>query len=241
MEGAVSMVLSLFLAAGAWASPETVSLRQIGPGEVAKMQIEGKAFELVDVRPAEQYRKRHLVGARSVPFSEIGRVSLPHDRLIVLYCSAVSCSLSSDSARVLMERGYHQVSVLEGGMEAGLAAGLVEEGQGGEPSAPARRVISCAALQEKLAACATCLLLLDVRTSLEFKAGHIPGARNIPLESLRQSPAVGPGPELVVYDRNSQRAAAAAILLRARALEARELDGGLSLWSHEQRPLQSEP
>jgi phage shock protein E len=58
--------------------------------------------------------------------------------------------------------------------------------------------------------------LLDVRTPEEFREGHVPGARNIPVQELaRRLSEVGPpGTPVVVYCRAGARAASAAELLQ---------------------------
>ncbi len=58
--------------------------------------------------------------------------------------------------------------------------------------------------------------LLDVRTPEEFREGHVPGARNIPVQELpRRLAEVGPpGTPVVVYCRAGARAESAAQLLR---------------------------
>lgn len=60
-------------------------------------------------------------------------------------------------------------------------------------------------------------ILLDVRTPAEFAGGHLPGAKNIPVQDLaarmRELPE---GASVVVYCRSGARSAAAAQLLRGR-------------------------
>jgi phage shock protein E len=58
-------------------------------------------------------------------------------------------------------------------------------------------------------------LLLDVRTPAEFAEGHIPGAKNIPVQELAaRINEVGPRDRhVVIYCRSGARSAAAAQLL----------------------------
>lgn len=57
-------------------------------------------------------------------------------------------------------------------------------------------------------------LLLDVRTPEEFKAGHIPGAKNIPVQELTARVSeIEAGRGVVVYCRSGARSAAARGLL----------------------------
>lgn len=60
--------------------------------------------------------------------------------------------------------------------------------------------------------------LVDVRTPGEFKAAHIPGAVNIPLDKLEARLAELPdkGAEIVVYCRSGRRSGIAQRLLKGR-------------------------
>lgn len=59
-------------------------------------------------------------------------------------------------------------------------------------------------------------LLLDVRTEGEYRGGHIPGSRNLPLAALGGAAAVAPGKDtpLFVYCQSGARSAQAAAQLR---------------------------
>ncbi len=81
--------------------------------------------------------------------------------------------------------------------------------------------------------------LLDVRPADEYTAGHIPGARSAPLESLaRLAGELHERPEIVAYCRGAFCVMAhdAVRLLAAEGVPARRLDGGMLEWrSHGQR------
>lgn len=77
-------------------------------------------------------------------------------------------------------------------------------------------------------------VLLDVRTSAEFAAGHIPGAVNLPLDLLREHRGrlgAAPDQEIVLVCRSGARAVQAAqVLAEAGLRRARVLDGGMNAW-----------
>ncbi len=96
------------------------------------------------------------------------------------------------------------------------------------------------------------LFLLDVRTPREFdgtaptpcdaRHGHIPGARNLPLERLldarsaedvRALVAAPEGAEVVAYCHSGSRSEFAAQVLRAAGYEARNYVGSWHEWSHD--------
>jgi len=75
--------------------------------------------------------------------------------------------------------------------------------------------------------------LLDCRYDLEYDEAHIPGARHLPLDKLRElSAALDPKRPYIVYCRSGRRSAAGAFLLRQRGLTAYSLTGGVRDWPY---------
>jgi len=76
------------------------------------------------------------------------------------------------------------------------------------------------------------VLLVDVRSAEEFAAGHIPGAVNLPLESVtRASLPQASGHEIVLYCRSGKRSNIAATRLAEAGMPVvRQLDGGIQGW-----------
>ena len=84
--------------------------------------------------------------------------------------------------------------------------------------------------QAARAAVAAGALLLDVRSAEEFAAGHLPGARNLPVDQVAaRIDEVPTDRPLVVYCRSGRRSASASATLRARGLEVIDL-GPMSAW-----------
>lgn len=63
---------------------------------------------VLDVRPAEEYRAGHIVGALSVPLEELEQRlgALPNEREIVAYCRGPYCVLAPEAVRILRAHGY---------------------------------------------------------------------------------------------------------------------------------------
>ncbi len=87
-------------------------------------------------------------------------------------------------------------------------------------------------------------VLLDVREDDEWAAGHIEGARHIPMGDL---PArfdevndLGAGQELVVVCRSGGRSARVVAWLTQNGVDAVNLDGGMCAWASAGRPMVSE-
>ncbi len=95
--------------------------------------------------------------------------------------------------------------------------------------------IGAAALAQRLAAPRGPLTLLDVRTPEEFAAGHVPGARNIPVQELAARLAeldAARSADIVVYCRTGRRAATALQTLQARGFERLlHLEGDIQGWN----------
>lgn len=115
----------------------------------------------------------------------------------------------------------------------GLAEEYLGDRAGVEP-------ISAEELAERLARGR--VVLLDVRPEAEYRAGHIPGARSVPLASLEDAASSLPRRrEIVAYCRGPFCVYAddAVRLLRARGLEARRLDVGLPEWRRAGLPVEA--
>ena len=75
--------------------------------------------------------------------------------------------------------------------------------------------------------------LIDIRAQEDFSAGHIEGARHIPLAALFTDTSLQSLPaarRIVVYSNGSAHAAQAALLLRLTGRDALALLGGYNHW-----------
>ena len=73
--------------------------------------------------------------------------------------------------------------------------------------------------------------LIDVREPYEFEAGHIDGARHVPLPQLSDfARTIEPGRSLVFVCRVGARSAMAADAFRGAGFEAYNLSGGMVGW-----------
>lgn len=75
-------------------------------------------------------------------------------------------------------------------------------------------------------------LLVDVRTPGEFAAGHVPGARNIPLDELdaRLGEFGAADSEVYVICQSGGRSARASAALAAKGLHPVNVTGGTGAW-----------
>lgn len=87
-------------------------------------------------------------------------------------------------------------------------------------------------------------VVIDVRPRLEYAAGHIPGARSIPLDQLGDAvDALPRSHEVIAYCRGPYCVYAddAVRLLREHGFTARRLDTGYPEWARAERPTSTEP
>ncbi|HEX5755414.1 MAG TPA: rhodanese-like domain-containing protein [Arenimonas sp.] len=85
-------------------------------------------------------------------------------------------------------------------------------------------------------------LILDVRSEEEFRAGHIPGARNIPHDQLnRRLAEIGDPKWVVVYCRSGRRAGIAEKIIDRSGVEVRQLEGSWLSWDSAGLPKHTDP
>ncbi len=88
-------------------------------------------------------------------------------------------------------------------------------------------------------------VLLDVREDDEWVAGHVEGARHIPMGDLPErfdevSRLADSGQELVVVCRSGGRSARVVAWLTQNGVDAVNLDGGMAAWAAAGRPMVGE-
>ena len=83
--------------------------------------------------------------------------------------------------------------------------------------------------------------LVDVRTDPEWDAGHLAGARHVPLEQIGTAAGkIDQSRPVVFYCRVGERSALAAQAFRGAGFDAYTMSGGLVAWAEDGRPLEPE-
>jgi len=91
---------------------------------------------LVDARSFHSYQQEHLAGAVSLPFAHFDdhveefKRQFSADQTLITYCSGYGCPDSFDLGVRLMQQGYLDVLVYEGGLPEWQDAGRPLEGDG---------------------------------------------------------------------------------------------------------------
>lgn len=106
-------------------------------------------------------------------------------------------------------------------------------------AAPAAyRSVETDALATALAA-GTPPTVLDVRTPQEYAQGHVPGAKNIPVDTLADQLAqLDKAAEVYVICQSGRRSAAASSMLAERGYQPVNVTGGTAKWIAEGRPVE---
>jgi rhodanese-related sulfurtransferase len=90
--------------------------------------------QFVDARTPSEFKAGHLPGALNMPVDEIegkqGRVNLPSDKTLVIYCSDPECPRSAQLAELLSRQGIKGIRIMPGGWAGWYDAGLPAEGEG---------------------------------------------------------------------------------------------------------------
>ena len=85
------------------------------------------------------------------------------------------------------------------------------------------------------------LQIVDVRTRFEFRNGHIAGAVNVPIHSLRlklPELRLDPSKPVVTICKTAHRSIPATRLLRARGFDAVQLAKGMDEWRRHRLPME---
>jgi len=111
---------------------------------------------------------------------------------------------------------------------------LVLTGLGAQQREQLERLATYEGLAAEMARETPSIILLDVRTSREYNEGHIPGARNIPVDMLITSlPTRNPNTIIVIYDRTGSRSGRARIILESFGFRNLVVFGAMRNWQGE--------
>lgn len=180
---------------------------------------------LIDLRGAASFAERHPLGALNLAHgAKVGYWAgwvLPADARVVLL--AADDRQAADAGRQLLRVGVSRIDgYISGGMRAWEAAGLATASF---PTITAEQ-FHAATLHGGAP------LVIDVRTTHEWEAGHVEGAVHIPLGELARRSAEIPRDRGVatICEGGYRSALAASLLARAGVDRVSNITGGMSAW-----------
>lgn len=162
---------------------------------------------IIDARPYAKYLQETIPGAISIPDTELdalkGRFPVNHNEKIITFCGGYKCAKSHIVAKALVGMGYTNVSVYAAGMPEWKKAGLpTTKSAGAAKKAEAPKGAAFTKNGAKLSTDAggvdgewfyalykdgkvpEYIQIVDVRSPVEYKAGHLKGAINIDHEKM---------------------------------------------------------
>ena len=187
---------------------------------------------VIDIRPAASFATGHLPGTVNIPlnkaFTTWAGWLVPYDRDLVLM--ADQRESAEQARRNLALIGLDRVR----GVSVAPSDGEVSDE--GRPATIAQ--VEIPELRDQIERDE--VSVLDVRTPAEYRAGHLPGAYNIPLGELPARMAEVPTDKpLVVHCQGGGRAAIAASVLQARGVgDVWNLRGGITEWERGGLPVE---
>jgi glyoxylase-like metal-dependent hydrolase (beta-lactamase superfamily II)/rhodanese-related sulfurtransferase len=196
----------------------------------ALLQHVESGAQLLDSREQTEFEGAHIRGALNIglggKFATWCGTLLDHDRPVVLVADP---GFETEAATRLGRIGLDRiVGYLEGGMQqVDDAPELIQRTER----------ITASSAAEQLAE-SNGPLMVDVRTTGEWSAGHVDGALNLPLSQLSDRLAeLPPDRPLIVYCASGYRSAIATSLLCREGLpDVSNLVGGLGAWDSAQLP-----
>jgi rhodanese-related sulfurtransferase len=104
--------------------PETLQgITNVTPDELKAWMDQKKPCVILDNRPADEYEKEHIVGAKRLNSDDLlesakkaEEAGLKKDDTIVVYCNGVKCWRSPAVAVILKSLGYANIYWLRGGL-----------------------------------------------------------------------------------------------------------------------------
>jgi len=115
---AIALLLSLWLV---WSFPTAAfgghgvedSIETIAPDRAKMLLDSGEKLVFIDLRPAKEFQKNRLPGARSIPIADLEKrfSEIPKAGRVILYCA---CTINeiADRAVFLEYRGYKNIFVM---------------------------------------------------------------------------------------------------------------------------------
>ena len=206
--------------------------------ELAPYELTYDLMFLIDVRNADSYAANHLMGAISIPADELTThmPRLPRIALIIVY--DLGGEAADEAVQTLVNAGYMSTYYLSGGLSRWVdvqgdrflvhatplptANGNVSGGSSGRP-------YNQNTLNSRF------YVLIDLRDSASYAAGHLAGAMNIrPSELPQWFDRIPHDANVILYDdAGSITVAAYQMLINAGFTSPSVLLGGLNEWIHQ--------
>ena len=188
--------------------------------------------QILDVRDAAEYAKGHMTGSINIGLS--GQYATWAGTLLDTALPIIIIAEPSREEEAALRLGRIGFDHVEGYLNGGMTA-LADR----PDLIQTTERVSVPMLTEELES-SNPPVIIDVRSPQEWKDGHIPGSRNIPLSQLKQRLSEFPVDRtIVVHCAGGYRSAIAASLLhRHGTTDVMELAGGIIAWEAANLPVE---
>ena len=100
-------------------------IAEIWPGKISSQELKkkidrGDHFILVDARDTNSYESEHVIGAISLPLSEVDEKAdqlLDRSVDVIVYCNNLACPTSASEVKKLKQMGFRNVKHYAGGIQ----------------------------------------------------------------------------------------------------------------------------
>lgn len=218
-------------------------LRFISAENILDRIKKSEEIRFIDVRPRASFEANHLIDSEWLGLAEIATYSAPTGQLVVIVHGAEN---SNDQLRDIHARFTEKkmtFAFLEGGIQSWMAKGgtVISES---DPNSYIDQTKVLTIAPEKVTELQATLVrsvIIDVRSDREYKAGHIPGAINVPFSRLEKDRATIPSiGSMFVYGANaSDTFQAGTRLFDMGFFGLRIIAGGFEAWKGKSLPIET--
>ncbi len=219
--------------------------------DVIRRKIRNKpdSVKLVDVRPANEFARQHIVGSVNIPLDDLikGNVAPRYNvDMVVVVFDELNAGLISQAIKIF-EKQNDYVVALSGGISTWNAVNPPLLSAGDPQSVVDAAKISYVTPEElddiiaaKQAGTNRRDIILDIRPRAQFERGHIPYAINIPLPDLERTYDSLPATKrIIVYGETSIDSFRGGVqLYDLNFLTAQTLNSGYIDWIRSNRDVQ---
>ncbi len=193
-------------------------------------EAQAAGAQIVDVRQSVSYIREHVPDSINIPyarqgFTEQAAFYLQRDRAVVLL--AASMPIADVAGQALRNAGFSVLGALEGGISAWKQAGGAIAAIGEITATELENFIEQGDAP----------LIVDVRETWEFNAGHIRGSKHMPLSQFGRTYRELPqdAPVVFVCASGARSGDVVQFLYRLGYRQVYNLTGGMAAWLSERR------
>lgn len=209
---------------------------KVNPDDLRNKLINDRSMIVIDIRNADEYQAEHIIDSKNIPLDSLPSFmsSMDSSKSYIIVDASGDIGALKTVAALASKINAKNISYLDGGFSLWKSNMNPTISDGNPSSFSDQAKVSYVKVDELKAAMdkGANMIIIDVRTSQEYKTEHLKGAINIFVDDLeakrRQLPL---GKRIVVYDNDSLIAfKAAARLYDLGVFNVFSLAEGLNVW-----------